>query len=31
MLSEIIWNEVTLPIALGCAIPIVAIIAGVWY
>jgi hypothetical protein len=31
MLSEIIWNEATLAIGFGCAIPIVAIIAGFWY
>ena len=35
MLAESIWSMVfripQLPIILGCLIPIVAIIAGVWY
>jgi hypothetical protein len=31
MLSEIVWNEKTLAIVMGCLIPIVAILGGVWY
>ncbi len=30
MLSEIVWTEDTLAIALGCAIPIIGIRAGAW-
>ena len=31
MLSEIIWNEATIAIVMGCAIPIVGVISAVWY
>jgi len=31
MLGEIIWNERTLGTALGCAIPLAAIISTFWY
>jgi len=31
MLAEIHWNAATLSIALGCAIPIVAIIGMFWF
>ncbi len=31
MLSEIIWNDATIGTALGCAIPIVAIVSVCWY
>lgn len=29
--AEIIWNEKTLAIVLGCAIPIIAILGGIWF
>ena len=31
MLAELVWNEATLAILLGCAIPLTAIIGGLWY
>ena len=31
MLSEITWNAGTIGTALGCAIPLVAIISFAWY
>lgn len=31
MLGEIVWNERTLAIALGCGIPLSAIIGNFWY
>jgi len=31
MLAEIIWNEKTIGIVMGCAIPIVALVGGFWY
>ena len=31
MLAEIIWNESTIAIALGCMIPIAAIVGGYWH
>ena len=31
MLSEIIWNEATIAIVMGCAIPIVGVISTAWY
>ena len=31
MPAEIVWNEETLGVILGCAIPIVAIVAYFWH
>lgn len=31
MLGEIIWNERTLAIGLGCCIPLTAVIGTFWY
>ena len=30
LLAEIVWNTQTLTIALGCSIPIIAIVASAW-
>ena len=31
MLAGLVWNEATLAIALGCAIPLAAVIGTFWY
>ncbi len=31
MLADLVWNVATLAIVLGCAIPLTAIIGGLWY
>ncbi len=31
MLSEFIWNEATIAITMGCAIPIVALVGLFWH
>ena len=31
MLAEIEWNIQTIAVVMGCAIPIVAIIGGIWH
>ena len=31
MLAEMIWNSETLGVLMGCAIPIAAILGGIWY
>lgn len=30
LLAEIVWNKDTLGIVMGCSIPIVGVIAGMW-
>ena len=31
VIAEIVWNEKTLAIVLGCAIPLAGILGGCWY
>jgi len=31
VIAEIVWNEKTLAVALGCSIPLAGILGGCWY